>query len=114
MIQKILWIERGLQISSSGETKARQLFVTQSALLAKKVEEYFHKMLDSVGMSTKTPEELKAIAANACEQPAKKVSLDDTDGRYEWVDDLPSSFCELEDRHFPLFIGFDRVCCFPL
>ena len=111
MIQKILWIERGLQISSSGETKARQLFVTQSALLAKKVEEYFHKMLDSVELSTKTPEELKTIAANARSHPVKKVNLEGADG---WDDDLPSSFCKLEDRHFPLFIGFDRVCCFPL
>ena len=71
-------------------------------------------MLDSVGMSTKTPEELKTIAAKARERPAKNVSLEGADGRYEWDDDLPSSFCELEDRHFPLFIGFDRVCCFSL
>ena len=58
MLFKMLGIERAW-VMHSGEDipKPRQLFVTQSRVLAGKVEEYFLKLLDSLATASLTPRE---------------------------------------------------------
>ncbi|KAK2462120.1 hypothetical protein APHAL10511_006583 [Amanita phalloides] len=108
MLHKMLWIERSFEIGTDGTTKARQMFVTQSSVLADKVKEYFNKMLESLGMSNKSPEELKAMA-----QAQKYNEFDDLvdkDEDFDLNSSLPSKFSDLRDEHFPLFLTFDHLC----
>ena len=110
MLHKMLWIERNLQITSGGSMRVRQVFVTKSAVLAEKVQEYFCKMLESLGMSDKTPEELKEIA-QARTHHEECDGLVDKDEDSDLHTTLPGKFSDLKDDHFPLFITFDRVSC---
>ena len=89
-------------------TKPRQLFVTQSRMLAEKVEEYFSKLMESLAMASKSLQELADIAKNRQVQQEQEglVDLDDEDN---WRNDLPDRFSLLEDKHFPLFITFEKV-----
>jgi hypothetical protein len=91
--------------------KVRQLFVTKSRLLAEKVEEYFAKLLTSLSAASKSPEELKALAAAQKILPEGEA-LVDKDDELRYRSDLPAKFSHLTDQHFPLFITFDHVSCF--
>ena len=95
MLRKMLWIEIGFQTNSNGEAHARQVFVTRSVALAEKVEDYFYKMLESIGTSTRR-------------RPDRGPELVDRD-EDSLRDDLPLKYSDLEEKHFPLFIAFDRV-----
>lgn len=108
ILHKMLWIERSFQINSGGTINARQMFVTQSGVLAEKVQEYFNKMLESLGMSSKSAQELKAIAE---ERKRRLINeeLVDKDEDYDLNTALPARFSDLRDEHFPLFITFDHV-----
>ena len=109
MLFKMLGIERAW-VMHSGEDipKPRQLFVTQSRVLAGKVEEYFLKLLDSLATASLTPREIAKLVKEKQSQNEDGVLIDlDDDTR--WRNDLPERFSQLEDRHFPLFITFDKV-----
>ena len=108
MLFKMLWIERTYQLNSDCMTKPRQIFVTKSRVLAGKVEEYFLKLLDSLKMSSQSPQELKKIVARRGIEPEEDNLVDIDEDEY-WRADLPSKFSELQDSNFPLFITFDRV-----
>ena len=107
MVFKMLGIERAWTMHN-GEAKPRQLFVTQSRVLAGKVEEYFLKVLDSFSIASLTPRE---IAKRAKEKQSRNEDgvLVDLDDDTRWRNDLPERFSQLDDRHFPLFITFDKV-----
>ncbi|KAF8641227.1 hypothetical protein AX17_000861 [Amanita inopinata Kibby_2008] len=109
MLYKMLWVERSFQMNSEGMVKPRQLFVTQSNVLAKKVQEYFNKTLESVGMAAKSPLELKSVAKSRRSRENHDVlcDKDEDDDRHS---PLPSKFSELQDEHFPCFITFSRLC----
>ncbi|KDQ17167.1 hypothetical protein BOTBODRAFT_29982 [Botryobasidium botryosum FD-172 SS1] len=87
----------------------RQAFVTQSKVLAARVQEYYRKLEESLENSSRSLEEIRRIAT------AKMDEADDDDlmGQDDEDDtrvDLPECFSELEDKHFPLFLTFNQLC----
>ena len=105
MLFKMLGIQRTWQQYPDMRPKPRQVFVTQSRVLATKVEEYFAKLMSSLEDAGYSPEELRKREREA-EQEIEFVDQDDNE---RWRSDLPERFSELLDEHFPLFITFDRV-----
>jgi hypothetical protein len=105
MLFKILGIQRAWEMSPIDMPKPRQIFVTKSRMLAKKVEEYFTKLLESLALAGYTLQELARLKAKSVQEGL--VDLDDTP---ESQMNIPRRYSELEDKHFPLFITFDRVC----
>ena len=105
MLFKMLAIQRTWQQYPDMGPKPRQVFITQSRVLATKVEEYFAKLMSSLEASACSPEELRMMERDT-EQEIEFVDQDDNEG---WRSDLPERFSELLDEHFPLFITYDRV-----
>jgi len=105
MLFKMLGIERAWKQFPDMWDKPRQIFVTQSRVLATKVEEYFSKLMLSLETASYSPEELRKMGKNV-EQDTGLIDLDDMD---QWRPDLPRKFSELTDDNFPLFITYDRV-----
>lgn len=86
----------------------RQLFVTQSRILAGRVQEYFSKMMLSHTTGQKSLRELERLAQrNQVKEGDEMPDMDDGDDERT---DLPKKFSELEDRHFPLFLTVDQLC----
>ena len=106
MLFKLVGIERASKQFPEMWDKPRQIFVTQSRVLATKVEEYYSKLMLSVEAASYTPEELRKMS-QAIEKEMELIDLDDEE---QWRSDLPIRFSELEDKHFPLFITYKRVC----
>ena len=105
MLFKMLGIHRIWKMHPDMGLKPRQLFITQSRVLARKVEEYFGKLLSSLEDAACSSEELRMREKNI-EQEADFIDQDDNQ---QWRSDLPQNFSELRDEHFPLFITYDRV-----
>jgi hypothetical protein len=105
MLFKMLGMERSWQLVSE-TMKPRQLFVTQSRVLAGKVEEYFSKLIESLVTASHSPQELKLLVSKRTQQEEELIDLDD---EADWRSELPKKYSLLEDEHFPLFITFDRV-----
>jgi len=97
--------------SNSDMSKPRQLFVTQSRVLAGKVEEYFAKLMQSLETVSHSPLELAKLAKSRQAQHEER-GLVDLDDETSWRNDLPDRFSLLDERHFPLFVTFDRVSSF--
>jgi len=104
MLFKMLGVERARR--KAGGQKVRQVFVTQSRVLAEKVEEYFNSLLQSCVMESQTTEELEWRATKRKENEKNLMELDEED---DSSSNLPTRFGQLEDKHFPLFITFDKV-----
>ncbi|KAG0703070.1 hypothetical protein DFH29DRAFT_918710 [Suillus ampliporus] len=104
MLFKILGIQRAWQMSADGMPKPRQIFVTKSRVLATKVEEYFTKLLESLALAGYTLQELATMKAQSVQE-----GLVDLDDMPESQMNIPMKYSELEDKHFPLFVTFDRL-----
>ncbi|CUA74878.1 TPR and ankyrin repeat-containing protein 1 [Rhizoctonia solani] len=80
--------------------KPRQVFVTQSRVLAQRVQEYYQSLVtsssDTPDKPSKSPEDEEHVLAD----------LDDEDAS---AFGLPPKYSMLEDRHFPLFLTFDQA-----
>lgn len=64
MLFKMLGIERSFQLMQNDDMhRPRQMFVTQSRVLAEKVKEFFMKLHESLLSADKSPEEIKAVVA---------------------------------------------------
>jgi ethanolamine utilization protein EutQ (cupin superfamily) len=79
--------------------KPRQVFVTQSRVLAQRVQEYYQNLVSAsstnLSHSQKAQDEEHVLA-----------DLDDEDaGAFG----LPAKYSMLEDKHFPLFLTYDQV-----
>lgn len=107
----MLGIERAWQSNRDAMAKPRQVFVTQSRVLAVKVEEYFTKLMASLATGALSKEELAKIAKAKKNEDTE--GLVDQDDEVDWRSDLPARFCLLEDQHFPLFVTFDKVSFLP-
>ena len=105
MLFKMLAIQRTWQQYPDMRPKPRQVFVTQSRVLATKVEEYFAKLMWALEAAVYSPEELRMMDKDI-EQEIEFVDQDDNE---QWRSDLPERFSKLSDEHFPLFITYDRV-----
>ena len=114
MLFKMLGIEEAYKrqrVECTGSLplyRPRQVFVTQSRVLADKVEEYYVKLAASGSAALMTAEESAQLAAQQKEREDK--GLVDRDEEEFWRGSLPSCFSDLEEGHFPLFITFDHVC----
>ncbi|KAK0444909.1 uncharacterized protein EV420DRAFT_1721414 [Desarmillaria tabescens] len=108
MLFKMLLIERTFQLMESGLPRPRQVFITKSRMLAKKVKEYFEKLASSLAMASQS----SADPTNLPRAPQYQddLGLIDEDDDVDWGTDLPAKYSELEERHFPLFITFDGLC----
>ncbi|KZP05197.1 hypothetical protein FIBSPDRAFT_843218 [Athelia psychrophila] len=110
MLFKMLGIENAsAMLGNKDSPKPRQLFVTQSRVLAGKVEEYFSKLMEALATANQTPKELARLAKKT-QAHREEAGLVDLEDDVNWRNDLPDRFSGLEDRHFPLFITFDRLC----
>lgn len=105
MLFKMLSIQRTWQLYPDLGPKPRQVFVTQSRVLATKVGEYFAKLMSSLEAATYSPEELRAIERDG----EQEIEFVDQDNDKQWRSDLPERFSALQDEHFPLFITYDKV-----
>jgi hypothetical protein len=104
MLFKMLGIERtGRKLEGP---KVRQVFVTQSRVLAERVEEYFNNLIQSCAGDSQTAEELEWRAMKRKEIEKNLMELDEED---DSSSNLPVRFSELEDKHFPLFLTFEKV-----
>jgi hypothetical protein len=104
MLFKMLGIERANR--QSGEERVRQVFVTQSRVLAERVEEYFTNLAQSCSAGLLSTEEVEWRASKKMEADKDLMELDE---EIEDSSGLPSRFSELQDKHFPLFLTFDKV-----
>lgn len=107
MLFKMLGIERSWEeFPETWSNKPRQIFVTQSRVLATKVGGYFSNLMLSHGAASHSAKELHKMERLI----GKGMELFDLDDVDQWRPDLPSKFSELTDDNFPLFITYDRVC----
>jgi hypothetical protein len=98
MIFKMLGIELANRRTHFAN-RPRQMFLTQSHVLARRVAEYYTQLLHAT--------EFQHVNTHQT-LPAEEDLLDfdeDDDER----DDLPAKFSDLEDKHFPLFATFDQA-----
>ncbi|KAG8982207.1 hypothetical protein FRB93_008303 [Tulasnella sp. JGI-2019a] len=104
MLFKMIALERAA--GNTGD-KIRQIFVTQSRVLAGRVEEYFHKLVLSSQPTKATAEAPKGKGSTTTKPQQELLDLDD-----EVEDDerLPGRWSDLQDHHFPLFLTFDQLC----
>jgi hypothetical protein len=108
MLFKMLGIENSWQQNRELRLEhPRQLFVTQSRMLADKVEEYFIKLLQSLVPPSQTKSEISNLLER--QRNREEAGLVDQDEALNWRGDLPQRFSELQDVHFPMFITFDKV-----
>jgi len=108
MLFKMLGIENSWQQNRELQPeRPRQLFVTQSRMLADKVEDYFIKLLQSLVLPSQTKSEISDLLER--QRNKEEAGLVDQDEALNWREDLPQRFSELQDSHFPMFITFDKV-----
>ena len=105
MLFKMLGIERTWQQHRDMGQKPRQIFITQSRVLATKVEEYFAQLMGSLEVATYSYDRLRTIKKVL----TRRTRLIDQDDDDQWRSDLPDKFSDLSPDHFPLFITYDRV-----
>ncbi|KAI0028052.1 hypothetical protein K488DRAFT_90145 [Vararia minispora EC-137] len=106
---KIFGIERAWeQTAHSDASRPRQVFVTKSRMLAKKVEQDFMAFIRSETLTAHAPQHFIERASQFRAQ--NKTSLFASEDTGLWRSDLPHKFSELHDLHFPLFITFDDLC----
>ncbi|KAG8748764.1 hypothetical protein FRC11_011909, partial [Ceratobasidium sp. 423] len=86
----------------------RQLFVTRSPVLTRRVAAYYNGLINSNAIASKSPEQLQLMRqSNQKDQPRDILEFDN---EADLRDDLPDRYSELKEEHFPLFISFDRLC----
>jgi hypothetical protein len=86
----------------------RQIFITLSPNLCHRVKEYFNRLRESAMLAGK-----KITMAQFYEYKRKKEEeeADGIDSMFEEgeeEDDIPNTFRELADHHFPLFITYEK------
>ncbi|KAG8900068.1 hypothetical protein FRC00_014670 [Tulasnella sp. 408] len=90
----------GLDVAArKSDRSLRQVFVTQSRTLARKVRMYC--------MQLRQTESNEAVASTR--QPGLGISLLDMDENAEEEGVLPAKFSELTESHFPLFLTYDQT-----
>ncbi|CAE6415986.1 unnamed protein product [Rhizoctonia solani] len=93
----------------AGETRpTRQLFVTRSKVLTQHIAKNYQDLMDSSDIANKTAQELEAMRQT--NQKYQNRELVEFDNSVDFRADLPRCFGELEDKHFPLFVSFDKLC----
>lgn len=81
-------------------TRPRQVFVTQSRVLAQRVQEYYQNLVFAASATSSLG------AEQAQDEEHVLADLDDEDAS---AFGLPPKYSMLEDKHFPLFLTYDQV-----
>lgn len=108
-------LDRERSQSTTLERPMRQIFVTQSRVLASRVKEYFAQLSDTLDAELKSYAEIVEMVEARMkveeEQGGGKGEIDlvELDEENESGVDLPARWSELEEKHFPLFVTFDQV-----
>ncbi|KAJ6544312.1 hypothetical protein B0H19DRAFT_1076434 [Mycena capillaripes] len=102
IIYKMLMVEASSELSLCQTRKIRQIFVTQSRILADKVGEHLAKLLGGYRPS--------AFLENVKAAKRTDRALIDKEKDNEWRSDLPKKYSDLQDTNFPLFVSFERLC----
>jgi hypothetical protein len=109
MLFKMLSVERAWEMSKATLQKPRQIFLTKSPVLAARVEEYFRKLQTTLKVADMTKDELANTSKRGTESaPRMVMHIQDMSSLEDY---LPSSFNDLKDEHFPLFVTFEKVGC---
>ncbi|QRV93435.1 P-loop nucleoside triphosphate hydrolase [Ceratobasidium sp. AG-Ba] len=98
MVFKMIGIEKLFE-QLEEVTKPRQVFITQSRVLAQRVREYYRNIMSA---SPKTSSEEK--------KQGEEEVLADADDEDAAAFGLPAKYSLLEDEHFPLFLTYDQLC----
>jgi hypothetical protein len=112
MVFKMLRIEGSWKLSAQTMPKPRQIFVTQSPVLADKVEKYFSKLSESLEIARLSPQGLKKLVSaklSLKKDTATDFIHSDDQDLEESPSNIPKKFSLLRDEHFPMFITFNRV-----
>ncbi|ORY76949.1 hypothetical protein BCR35DRAFT_332754 [Leucosporidium creatinivorum] len=107
---KMIGLEQAAKLAPGLATrgKLRQVFLTQSPVLASKVKLYYQSIIATLASSKLTEEEAKAVAQQRA-LAAEREDLDDLEDESSALKGLPSRFSDLKDEHFPLFLSFDTL-----
>ncbi|KAH7101458.1 hypothetical protein BKA62DRAFT_176919 [Auriculariales sp. MPI-PUGE-AT-0066] len=106
---RLLAREQIYRAQNGGGRKPRQLFVTQSRVLASKVEEYYRKLHESISIADQRLKDLERRKDLALPRVNYSDDLVPVDDEQEYRSDLPSRFSELQDEHFPLFLTMEKL-----
>lgn len=109
---KILGIERAWNIQGSVGRRPRQIFITKSRRLANKVEEDYVNLLSSLCNGFDMPEDIQERIQRW--KGRKKMDTFDLDDGEDHRRDLPQTYSELLDGHFPLFTTTNKVSIMPV
>ncbi|KIY72673.1 hypothetical protein CYLTODRAFT_343644, partial [Cylindrobasidium torrendii FP15055 ss-10] len=109
MLFKMLLIE---QTHPDDQRRPRQVFITKSQILARKVQEYFKILTVSLSKASMTLAELmeQRVQDTSMDHIQEQSRLEDANDDVERRNDLPARFSDLDDTHFPLFITYDDLC----
>jgi hypothetical protein len=107
MLYKMLAIEATyLENPKMFSHKPKQLFVTQSRVLAAKVKEYYTSLALTLGEAKKARDVVsESVAVKNHGDAVLREGVDEDDLPHQ----LPKLYSELEEKHFPLFLSFDQV-----
>ena len=107
MLFKLLRFEEARQQSNflGGSPQIRQVFLTQSHVLASKVQEYYFQLLEATQIGS------TVNAGNTTRVKVSEKHLTELDEEADDRPDLPARYSELRDEHFPLFLTYDQVRC---
>ncbi|KAK7040180.1 hypothetical protein VNI00_009986 [Paramarasmius palmivorus] len=108
LLFKMLLVERTYKLAEPGTPRPRQIFVTQSPILAKKVSQYFAMLDQSLVAADGDHDRLAELsnASAAADDDLNMISAEDVE---DWWNHLPQQFSQLEDGHFPLFLTWNKL-----
>ncbi|KAH6919155.1 P-loop containing nucleoside triphosphate hydrolase protein [Coprinopsis sp. MPI-PUGE-AT-0042] len=110
---KMLGLERAFRVQSEqfeGTPKPRQIFVTQSHVLATRVRAYFTKLSDSLAAAQESRKYPRTFANERSSQNTEASFLfDPDDDVVTRKESLPSRYSLLKDEHFPLFLTYEKL-----
>src|SRR6266542_2807386 len=90
----------------------KQIFITLSYTLCRKVKEHFNQLRKSAVLTGKKMSKFEFIEWKKREGGGSKTIDDNTmheeDDEKKELGDIPNSFHLLTDHHFPLFITYDK------
>ncbi|KAF8336966.1 P-loop containing nucleoside triphosphate hydrolase protein [Cantharellus anzutake] len=104
MVFKLLSFEEARRQSGflGGSGRIHQVFLTQSHVLASKVEEYYLQLLEATQIGS-------ALVPGNKRVKSSEKHLTELDEEADDRPDLPDRFSELQDEHFPLFLTYDQL-----
>ncbi|RIA86623.1 hypothetical protein C1645_325835 [Glomus cerebriforme] len=103
------------RISSLHNNYKRQIFITVSYNLCRRVKEYFNQLQESAIIARRkmSMEQVHEYVRKKDEEKSSKIDSDnimlEDDDEEEELSDIPNSFHHLTDKHFPLFITYNKL-----